>query len=136
MFEGYLEDLPLSFEEKAKITSLGAPNPAALLAMRQANPEAFDQYLGRDRAQELAAALRHLISEPERTVLDAPVQQFRTTGAIIGRKAPLLRPPRYDVAERDHLFEQLQSLRQQEDSSPATKRRIAELEQRLNALLA
>lgn len=135
MSEDYLKDLPLSFEEKTKIASLCAPNPAALLSMIQAAPEAFDRYLGRDRARELAAALRHVISESERAVLDAPVREFRATGAIIDQKAPLLRPPKYDIAERDFLFDELQRLRQQKDSSPATKRRIAELEQRLSALL-
>lgn len=135
MFENYLEDLPPSLEEKAKIDKLGAPSPAALLAMIQAAPEAFDRYLGGERAQALAEALRRLISESERALLDVPVRQFPATGAIIGRKAPLLRSPRYDIAERDRLFEQLQYLRQQKDSSPAAKRRIAELEEKLNALL-
>jgi hypothetical protein len=127
--------LPLSAEEKAKVANLGAPSAAALLAMMRASPEAFDSYLESDLARELAAALEALISEHERAVLEAPAQWFPATGAIIGKKAPLLRPPRYDVAERDRLFEQLQRLRRQGDSSPETKRRIAELEHRLNALL-
>jgi hypothetical protein len=135
MYDNYLEDLPLSCEEKTKIARLGASNPAALLAMMQAAPEAFDRYLGSDRAQALASALKHLISEAEQAVLDAPAQRFCATGAIIDHEAPGLQPPRYDVAERDRLFDQLQRLRQQDDSSPATKRRIAELEQRLNTIL-
>lgn len=135
MCDNYLENLPLSAEEKAKVASLGAPSAAALLAMVRASPEAFDSYLGSDRARELAAALEASISEHERAVVDAPVPWFPATGAIIGKKAPLLRPPRYDVAERDRLFEQLQRLQRQSNSSPETRRRIAELEQRLNALL-
>ncbi len=131
----YLDDLPLSAEEKAKVAGLGASSGAALLAMIRASPEDFDSYLGSDLVRELAAALEASISEHERAVLDAPVQWFPATGAIIGKKAPLLRPPRYNVSERDRLFEQLQRLRQQGDSLPGTKRRIAKLEQRLNALL-
>ena len=105
MYDNYLEDLPLSCEEKTKIARLGASNPAALLAMMQAAPEAFDRYLGSDRAQALASALKHLISEAEQAVLDAPAQRFCATGAIIDHEAPGLQPPRYDVAERDRLFD-------------------------------
>ena len=135
MYDNYLEDLPLSAEEKAGVASLGASNAAALLAMIRAAPEAFENYLGSDRTQELAVALEALISEHERAVLDSPVRWFPATGAIIGKKAPVLGPTRYDIAERDRLFEQLQRLRRQGDSSPETKQGIAELEQRLNALL-
>jgi len=135
MCNDYLENLPLSLEEKKKIVSLGASNAAALLAMMQAAPEVFDRYLGTDCARELAAALEHMISESERAVIEAPVRQFHATGAIVDQKAPLLRLPKYEIAERDRLFDQLQRLRQQANPSPATKRRIAKLEQRLNSML-
>lgn len=134
MYDDYLEDLPFSREEKTKIANLGAPNAAALLAMIQAAPEVFDCYLGRD-SRALVRTLRHMISESERAVLDAPVQRFHATGAVVDQKPPVLQPPQYDIAERDRLFDQLQHLRQQGDSLPATKQRIAELERQLSTML-
>lgn len=135
MGDNYLENLPLSDEEKAKIAALGATSAAALLAMMRAAPEAFNHYLGSDFSQELAAALEASISDRERAILNSAPQKFNATGAIIGKEPPEINSPPYDIAERERLFNQLQSLRQQYDSSPETKRRIAELEDQLNTLL-
>jgi formylglycine-generating enzyme required for sulfatase activity len=123
--EDYLENLALSQDEKDKIAALAPTGPAALLAMMQAAPEDFYRYLGRERCAVLRERLQRSLSRSERATLDAPVWKFHATGARLDQEAPSLRPPQYDVAERNRLFEELQFLR----------RRVAEIEQRLNAML-
>ena len=127
--------LALSAETKAKIVQLGVPNAAALLATIRAVPEDFASYLDSSSVEKLKTMLESRLSESERAVLDAPTPRYNATGAIIGKNAPILQPPRYDLATRDRLFEQLQRLRQQANPSPETKRRTAELEQNVNTLL-
>ena len=131
----FLENLPLTTEEKDKISSLGVSNGAALLSMIQTAPEEFETYFGSQRTRELKALLEESVSAPQRVVLDAPVRRFPASGAILERTPPVLRPPDYDLQTRDHLFDQLQQLRQSGDSSPETQQRIAHLEESLNALL-
>jgi hypothetical protein len=135
MYKNYLEDLSLSFTEKDKIAKLGASNAAALLAMMQAAPEDFERYLGSKRCLEIIIALRKSIGESEQAVLETPVKELYSTGAIIDRKAPKIQPPKYNIAERDCLFEKIQELRQQHDPSPATRLTIDELEQELTKML-
>lgn len=131
----FLENLPLTAEEKERISVLGATDGAALLAMIQAAPEEFEGYFGRQRTRKLTTMLKGTVVAPERTVLDTPPRQFPASGAILDRRPPVLRPPAYDLQTRDRLFEQLQKLRQAGDSSLETQQRIAELEESLNALL-
>jgi len=40
--------------------------------MRKASPDAFDNYLGKDRAAVIAEAIETLLSEDERLVLASP----------------------------------------------------------------
>jgi hypothetical protein len=129
------DHLPLTAEEREKIAALGVPNPVALLEMVQAAPGSFETWFGRNRARELTALLEGSVSPQERIPLKASPPKFPTLGAILDRKNPALRAPDYDLATRDRLFDQLQRLRQKGDSSPETKRQIAQLEQSLNALL-
>ncbi len=129
------DQLPLTAEERKKIAALGVPNEVALLEMIQAAPGSFETWFGRDRAWELTALLERSASPQERVPLETSLPRFPSFGAILDRKSPGLRAPDYDLATRDRLFEQLQRLRQKGDSSPETKRQIAQLEQSLNALL-
>jgi hypothetical protein len=135
MSDDYLDNLSLSREEKSKILDLGVSSAPELLAMMRASPEAFEEFLGKDRSRAISGALEAAISHNERTILNRSHPRFRATGAIVNREAPSIQPPKYDVAERDRLFQQLQNLRRQHDSSPGIKRRIAELEHQLNTLL-
>ena len=131
----YLENLSLSDEEKAKILHLGVSSGVELLAMMRASPQAFKGFLGDDRFDELSSTLEASLDDRERAILDRPTENFKATGAIIDREPPTIEPPQYDIGERDRLFDQLQQLRSQRDSSPETKQRIAEIEDRLNNLL-
>jgi hypothetical protein len=129
------DHLPLTAEEREKIAALGVPNPVALLEMVQAAPGSFEAWFGRDRTRELRAMLERSVPQQERVDLETSLPRFPSFGAIVDRKSPVLRSPDYDLATRDHLFEQLQRLRQKGDSSPETKRQIEQLERSLNTLL-
>lgn len=131
----FLERLSLTAEEKEKISRLGVSNAAALLSLVQAAPGEFKAYFGGQRSQELAVMLEEAISASERKILATPSDRNLAAGAILRQTPPVLRPPDYDLQTRDHLFEQLQQLRQSGDSSPETLQRIAQLEESLNALL-
>jgi hypothetical protein len=130
-----LEALPLTAEERERIDALGVPDAVALLAMIRAVPGEFESFFGLDRTREIADLLERSLPATERGMLEAPPPRFPISGAILDRKSPVLRPPDYDVETRDRLFEELQSLRRRGDSSPDTKRQIAQLERSLNALL-
>jgi len=130
----FLEELPLSDDEKSKLAGLAVENPAALLAMLRAAPTAFSQLLSGVRLQILETALEKLLDESERAVVAESPPRYET-GAIIGPHTPGLRAPRYDIAERDALFEQLKRLRQRDDASPETEQQIRDLEHRLTTML-
>ena len=129
----YLNHLAASDEEKAKLVTLAARSPAALVGMMQAAPEAFSNYLGEERARHIKRQLEELLGEDERRLLDADPGRPYLTGAIIGRESPPLKPPRYDIEQRDLLFDELMRLRQQ--GGEGAKQRISVLENRLNAML-
>lgn len=130
-----LEELPLTAEEREKIGALGVSSAAAFLAMIRAAPGALEPFFGADRTRELKDLLERSLSAKERGVLEAPPLRFPISGAVLDRNPPILRTPDYDIETRDRLFEELQSLRRKGDSSPDTKRQIAQLERSLNALL-
>ena len=130
-----LEELPLTAEERERIDALGVPDATALLAMIRAAPGEFQSFFGPDRTREIAALLERSLPAKELGVLEGSPPRFPISGAILDRKPPVLRSPNYDVETRDRLFEELQSLRRKGDSSPDTKRQIAQLERSLNALL-
>ena len=46
----FLDAFDLSDEERAKLASFGARSPLALLSLRRASPQAFDNYLGPERS--------------------------------------------------------------------------------------
>ena len=130
----YLDQLPLSEDDRNKLLTLAAPTPAALLGLIQANPPGFRQFFGEASSDRLVSQLEQMLDAQQRLLLQAPVQRRPALGAVISRRAPALKAPSYDLAERDCLFEELQKLRQQ-NGSPQTKQRIKQLEETLNTML-
>jgi hypothetical protein len=132
----FLSDLDLSADEKAKLASLAAPSPAAVLSMRRAAPEAFDGLFGKERADQIAARLENQLTPEEKQRLESsvPVKRF-PLGASLGTPPSHLPPPKFDIEERDQIFEQLQALRKLDSPSTEQTKRKSELEDRLNALL-
>jgi hypothetical protein len=77
----YLNDLNLSDEERAKLAKFGAKTPKALLSMRRASREAFDDYVGRGRAEAIASELEKLLTDEEREALKGPPRGAGKLGA-------------------------------------------------------
>jgi hypothetical protein len=130
----FLRRLNVSEEERRKLASLGASTPLALLAMRQAAPEAFEAHLGPQRAGPIAAELFALLSDEERERLAEPAPLPGALGARLSAPAAPLEDPPYDLARRDRLFDELQRLRRLPRPSLAEKTRMAQLEGALEDL--
>lgn len=126
----FLDDLDLTPEERDLLRALGAPDAGALREMHRAAPENFDAYVG-PRTPHLLAELDTVL--PTET---APNQSAATTGmgSRLDAPPPLAVRPFIDLALRDRLFEELQGLRNR-PASPQRDTAIADLEDRLNALL-
>jgi hypothetical protein len=132
----FLQELGLTAEEEEKLGRLGLSSPAAVLAMRRAAPEPFDNLLGKDRADEIVARIKSQMTPVELDQLNsrATVRRF-PLGAILGAPPSELLEPKFDIEERDRLFGELRSLRQLSSPTQDQLDRMAELEARLNSLL-
>ena len=128
------QNLGLTPEEQDKIARLGISTPAAFLAMRRAAQEPFDNLFGKDRADEIASRIETELTPEEREHLasGAPRRHF-PLGALLGDPPKLVRP-KFDIEERDRLFNELQALRGLSTLSADQKYRITQLEAMLNAL--
>src|SRR5271165_7653678 len=80
----FLDSLPISKEERAKLSSLGADSPLKLLSLRKASKEAFDDYIGPNRAQAIAEELEKLLTDDELESLSGPLQKGGKLGARLG----------------------------------------------------
>jgi hypothetical protein len=134
--ESFLDKINVSDEERAKLRSLGAATPVALLGMRIASPVPFDQLFGTVRGSEIAKQLQTLLTGEERSLLQQPIRNLPPVSARITPFPQDIRRPSYDVAERDRLFAELQQLREIHPTSDDVCRRITEIEKALNALLS
>ena len=85
----FLKALQISDEERTKLSKLSAKTPLALLAMRKASRDAFDEHVGRDRAEAIAKELENLLTDEDRESLSKPPKGVGRLGA---RLDPL--PPR------------------------------------------
>ncbi len=81
MSSHYLDRLRISSEERARLASLGAPTPLAVLGIRKAAPEEFDRLFGSERAADIAAQLAAFLGEEEQAILEAPPPAPRPLGA-------------------------------------------------------
>lgn len=132
----FLSALDLTPDEKKKLANLGAATPIALLSLCQAAPEAFDDLVGKERADVIVGDLRNLLTpeEQDRLVATPPPRRF-PLGARLDKGPGSLPAPKFDIEQRDRLFEELQSLRNLSSVSLTQKQRIADLEKQLNLLL-
>jgi hypothetical protein len=136
MVSEFLSNLDLSPDEREKLAGLAASTPAAVLAMRRAAPEAFDGLFGKERADQIAAALEDQLTpeEKQRLASRVPVTQF-SLGANLETPPSELPPPQFDIGQRDRIFDEIQELRELKSPSAEQSKRKIELEQRLSALL-
>ena len=129
----FLNNLPISEEERQNLAGLGVSTPLALLLLRKASPEAFDRHIGADRAPAIVEALERLLSEREKESLKAPSFAVGKFAARRGYPPQELKSS-FDPVKREQLFQELQSLKSHERSAQRD-RRISELEAELNALI-
>jgi hypothetical protein len=129
----FLKSLPLSEEERQKLAALGAKTPLELLFMRKASPEAFDRYIGADRADAIAKALEGLLDEQDKVRLKAPFTPKGKLGARLS-PAPQNLEPTLPLEKREQLFKELESLRRQKQTAQRDQR-ISEIEAALKMLI-
>lgn len=77
----FVDQLEASPEERTTLRTLGATSPYALLALRKASPEAFDQVFSPGRAEVLATQLRSLVTPEQLGQLNSPVRRPGSLGA-------------------------------------------------------
>jgi hypothetical protein len=135
MGKDYLAQLPIDDSVRRKIEELDAPTPIGLLSIIRSSPQAFDSLVGHGVARELEEALTRMVPAHEQEqIFSMPKREF-ALGAMVDSEEPGLSAPGYDVAERDALFAELESLRKSNDRSPAAAQKIHTLEEQLEALL-
>ena len=134
--DNYLDILPLSDEEKYKLTELGIDSPIALLSMIKANPSAFEDFLGLNKTVELENVLKNLVRDKELQTLKNLPSVKTELGAIISRKNPDLKAVNYDLIERERLFKELKFWKSQDSSSDIVKEKISQLTEKLNEILS
>ena len=134
--DNYLNQLPLTAEDKEKLRGLAASTPAALLSLIRASHDSFSRFFGPQRTQQLIAWLQPLLSEEERQRLTQPAKRYPIQGVRFTESpAPVLPRPDFDIEERDRLFARLSALRSQHNPPPEVQREIASLEERLSTIL-
>lgn len=106
----FIDMLDLPEEVKLKLRSFGATNGAALLSLIDAAPEAAKNYLGCESFHDTREKLSLSLSNNEKSILKRAAPKVYL-GAQVGKLAPVLRPPSYDVAERDKILERIKILR-------------------------
>jgi len=77
----FLDALPISESDRAKLRHLGASSPAALLSMRQANPDAFDKYVGEELVKKVIPLLLETLSAEQLRQLEEPLPSRPGLGA-------------------------------------------------------
>jgi hypothetical protein len=90
--------------EAQKLRELGAESPGHLLGQIYAAPEAFDRYVGPERAKVLVQKLRQLVPPDSPSLRDPPI-------APPGPLGVPLTPPPVDIKRRDALYQRIQDLK-------------------------
>ena len=81
MVAEFLDGLKISDEDRAKLAAFGANTAFALLSIRKASKDAFDDYIGQDRADIVTEQLESLISDDQRESLRKPTRPAGKLGA-------------------------------------------------------
>ncbi len=123
----YLKELSLTDEQVAKLRSLGARSPSALLAMMEQAPEKFARFVGEQESQRIRTLLQTLVPEEEKNQLaELPPFQGKFGARVVPRD-----PPASAVAatrRRDELARRIQMIRESGASSGKAKALLEDLE--------
>jgi hypothetical protein len=84
MSAAFLDQLPISDEDRARLARFGASTPFALLSIRKASKEAFDNSVGLDRVDRLAKQVETLLNDEQRASLKEPPKPPGPLGARMG----------------------------------------------------
>lgn len=84
----FLDQLSISDEDRDRLAKFGVNTPFALLSIRKASKDAFDDFVGRDRVDNIATQLETLLTDQQRASLKEPPKRPGPLGA---RTTP---PPR------------------------------------------
>lgn len=90
----YLEALPLTAQEKTRITERGFDSPAALLGALRAAPGEFFKWLGRRDETKLSESLWDMLGADERRAYIRPVEKHGTGALPPKNKKPASRTVR------------------------------------------
>jgi hypothetical protein len=77
----FIDNLPVSDDDKQKLRALGASSPFGVLSIRKASRNYFDQHFGPHHAQAIEDHLRPLLTPDELRRLDEPSKQGGALGA-------------------------------------------------------
>ena len=106
----FIDQLAANPGEAQKLRELGTDSPEHLLGQIQAAPEAFDRYLGPERAKALVLKLRQLVP-PDSPALKGPGPPPGRLGVPLTPPPDKLPPPPYDIKKRDALYQHIQDLK-------------------------
>lgn len=84
MAADFLNRIDLTDAERTKLAGLGAASPLALLDMRRASQDAFDNWFP-GRSQAIAGELEKLLSDDERESLKSPPKSAGKLGGRLGK---------------------------------------------------
>jgi hypothetical protein len=102
----YLESLPLTDEEKEKITNQGYDSPACLYGIIKAGGDVVWQWLGRKCHDELVAALEKQLTADELNELNKPVPRYPAMGYVAPKIGDVLLEIRAASADEATLIAQ------------------------------
>lgn len=134
--DSYIQHLELSPDERQKIEHLAAPSAASLLSLVRASHGAFEAFYGLEPTRKLVENLEKMLSDEERDRLKRPPPHFPIESPRILAAVPKLADPKFDVAERDRVFEEIRALRAKQQWSPEVTQRIKELENQLENMIS
>jgi hypothetical protein len=130
----YLKDLGLPDDVEAKVRSLGASTPAALLSMVEHSRDKFNRSLGEEQTSRLYDALAKIVPQAERDKLKA-LPDFKPKMGALRPPDPSSTQNQAAVQKRDQLLKDIQLLRESGDNSPEKRQLLQNLEQQLRDVL-
>jgi hypothetical protein len=130
----YLKGLGLPDDVEAKVRSLGASTPAALLSMCEHSRDKFTRFLGEEQTNRLYDALVKIVPQEERDKLKA-LPYFKPRMGALRPPDPASAQNQAAAQKRDELMKDIQGLRESGDDSPQTRERLQNLKQQLRDVL-
>jgi hypothetical protein len=79
----FLNKLDVTPEVRSKLAHYGARSPRALLAVRNASPDAFDHFMGALTANDVAVQLDAMLSDEDRAFLERKSPVVQSLGALL-----------------------------------------------------